>query len=228
MHQLRAGHAGEHLARQVGGAADARGGEVELAWVGPCVVDQFRHRLHRQVGIDHQQEGIVGHVADRRQVGHRVEARRFEQAGRDGVRPERGHQEGISVRRGLGGELGGHHAARTGLVLDDHRLAEDRLHALGDGAADDVGVPARSKAHQDADGFVGEGGLGVGRQGEGGGEEQQGSELAFHGGFPLMVLCREFEQSLCHRPPVSGRRVAGKDTTRGSARRSSAARPACG
>ena len=64
-------------------------------------------------------------------------------------------------RAGLGDEVDAGDARRAALVLDQHRLAEPRRHALGEIAAEDVGRPAGRKRHDQGERLAGKGGLGV-------------------------------------------------------------------
>src|SRR5262249_43989702 len=64
-----------------------------------------------------------GDVAERREIGSRIEARRLAQAGRQRQR-RAGEQQGVAVGRRVGDHVGAERGAGARAVVDDHRLAK--------------------------------------------------------------------------------------------------------
>src|SRR5258708_3896810 len=73
--------------------------------------------------------------------------------------PAGAHEQRVAVGGGLGDIFGGDDALRTGLVLDDDRLAQSFGHLGRDHAHDDVVAAAGREADDDADRLVGKGAL---------------------------------------------------------------------
>src|SRR6185369_5750622 len=68
----------------------------------------------------------------------------------DGCRGRTDERQRITVRRRLGDAIDSERAAHAADVLDHHRLAELRAHALREEAAEDVGRPAGGERHDQA------------------------------------------------------------------------------
>ena len=59
--------------------------------------------------------------------------------------------DGVAVGRGAREPPDADRAAGTADIFDDHRLAEERAHLVGDDAAGDVGRAARRERHDQGD-----------------------------------------------------------------------------
>ena len=138
----------EALGRQMGGRADAGGGEVELAGIGLGEGDQFAQRLpafrrcrdqHGRLDAERNDrdeivEGVVGQALVERIAG--AEGRGM-------------HQDGVAVRRRLGDEADAGGPARARAVLDHDRLADLLGELVEDDAPDHVvGVAGRKRNHR--------------------------------------------------------------------------------
>ena len=91
-----------------------------------------------QVGLGDEDVGRRDGERDGREVAHRLVAQVLEERCIDGKHADRADQQRVAVGLGLGDELARDRAIRTGLVLDDRRLAEKLLELGADGAPDDV------------------------------------------------------------------------------------------
>ena len=92
----------------------------------------------------------VDHLGDRREGGQRVDRHFRKQVLVDREVAERGHQQGVAIRRGARRDLGADHAAGAGAVLDNHPLAPQLAKLLPDHAGHDVGAAAGREGHDDA------------------------------------------------------------------------------
>ena len=173
VHHVQARHGAEQLARQVDGAAAARGAVVQLAGVGTRIGDHFLDGLERLAGVGYQQVGHVGHARQGREVLDGVEAGLGVERGIDGMRAHGAHEQRVAVGRRTCGGHGADVAARAGLVVHDHGLAQLLLQRLGDDARQDVGGAASGEGHEDGDGLAGEAVLG---QGGGAGQGAEGGQ----------------------------------------------------
>jgi hypothetical protein len=64
---------GDLLHRDVQARARARRAVIDLAGIGPGVVDEFAKRLPRRVGLHHDPEGVAGDVDDVGKILGRIE-----------------------------------------------------------------------------------------------------------------------------------------------------------
>ena len=140
----------------------------------------------RQAGHD---IGHIRHHADTDKSPARVKARVGIQ---DGVHPLCGHgakEQGIAIGLGLGGGHGADIAARAGAVFHPNRLSQMPRHTLSGKAAHDVGDAARRIGHDDAQGLVRKGALGMnGWRGEHtGGKRQSGAAGEVRHGKPPLI-----------------------------------------
>ncbi|MCY1238800.1 hypothetical protein D9M72_515570 [compost metagenome] len=119
------------------------------ARIGLGVGDVLLHGLDRRIGRHHQAERIAGEVDDVAQVLDRVPV---DLGGvRQAVDRHGNLGQRVAVRRGGLHHLRGQHATGAGLVLDDHRLAQDLGRVLGQDAERDVGGAAGGVANHQAD-----------------------------------------------------------------------------
>src|SRR6267143_1595895 len=149
--------AGEHLEQRRGKvlrAAVAGGAEVQLAGAQACIGDQLLHRSGGHRWRHDQQELDARHLANRGEVGERVEGRLAQ------VRVDRkdvvgGEQPSVAVGGALCDQIGADILAAAGPVLDHHRLGPDVLQPGGDRARDGVGRAPGRKRHDDPDRALG-------------------------------------------------------------------------
>ena len=180
MDERRAGLAGEQLAREVGGAAGARGA-VAHAVVLACIVQQLGHGLDRQRRVHQQHVGCACQHGDRGEVLFGVVGQVFGDRGVHHVR-RGGDQQRVAIRPGAGHAGGADDAAGAGLVVHHGGLAGAGLQGLGELARQDVGHAAGRKRHDQGHGLGrvvrGQGAAGS----KGGGQHEQAAPdiLEFH------------------------------------------------
>ena len=134
-------------------AADPDAGIAHLAGIGLGVSDELRVGLRREVldggGEDER------HLAEARHHQHVLIVVDLEFFLVDDRREHIGARIADLQRVAVGPRprhlLDGENAERSGLVLDDDRLAEDAAHLIADDADDDVGRTARAERHHDLD-----------------------------------------------------------------------------
>lgn len=167
------------------GAALAGRAEVDFARMLLGVVDEFLHRLDRQLGgIDDDHLRRLRHQRHRHEVLLDVVVQALVQRRRQRmVRPA--HEEGVAVGPGLGGHAGAHGAARAPpppLVVDHHRLPQLGGQLLGQRTGEGVGAAPGRERHDERDGPF-RPGRGAGAAGETGGQRGQqgrGESAVFH------------------------------------------------
>ena len=96
----------------------------------------------------------VRHVAgqrDRREIFQRIVAELCLHERVDGQRTIRGDQQRVAVRRRPRHGFGADAAAGATAVFDHHGLAQGIRYAVADDAADNVGIAAGGKRHDQAD-----------------------------------------------------------------------------
>ena len=64
---------------------------------------------------------------------------------------DRSHQYCVTIRRGLGRQVGTDIAAGAGTIVDDDLLSQARSHFLAHGPCKQIGGAARGVGHDDAD-----------------------------------------------------------------------------
>ena len=173
MQDVGAGHAVHQLAGEMLRVADARRGEGELSLVGQRVGDQLRRCPDRR-GRRHDHH--AGHDAGERHrrqlllriVGHPL----LIDVLIDGDLAGRRDQQRVTVGGRTGDRLRRDHRRSTRLVFDEHRLAERRLHRVGEQPGDDVDAAAGRIADDEADVLRSKGALGAGAASAG---EENGS-----------------------------------------------------
>ncbi|MNN33232.1 hypothetical protein D3C81_1469820 [compost metagenome] len=113
----------EQLARQVVRRAIAGRAIVELARVLRGVGNQFLQRvgLHAR-GIDHHHLRRLGDHGDRDEILLDVVVELLVERRGDGM-VRAADEDGVAIRRGLGGDAGAHGAARAATVVDHELLA---------------------------------------------------------------------------------------------------------
>ena len=131
--------------------AGTDGREIDLAWIGLCVGNEFGDGFYRKILIDLHHHRRAHHACDRRQVFLRVET---QLAGIerlvDGDRRRRVEQ-GIAICRRPYDEFAGEIAAGARAVVDDDRLAEPLRQPLPEQAGIDVGGRAGCETGDDVD-----------------------------------------------------------------------------
>ncbi len=160
--QVGAGLALEQLDREMGDAAGAGGAAVHLAGIGLGMGDEALEIADAELAVDGQRLLHAHHQDLRGDVLGRVERHLGHQALHDGAGRGAHQAHDMGVGAGLGDEVDAGDAGRAALVLDQHRLAEERRHALGEVAAEDVGRPAGRERHDEGEGLAGKGLLGLG------------------------------------------------------------------
>ena len=106
--------------------------------------------LRRHVVVVGDQVGNVGQRRDRLEVLQRIVGLLEAERG-VGRQRRRAEQQRLAVGLGLGHQLHADDGVAAAAVLDDHLLAEQRRHLLGDQAARRVGGAARDVGHHDLD-----------------------------------------------------------------------------
>ena len=172
MRHVRPAHHLEKLRGEVDRGAGAGSRVENLAGILLEIRDELRHRLHRQVAIDHEDARHEAQLRDRREVlpvvvRHVLVERRI-----DAVRGNRSEEQGIAVGRRRRHARAAEVAAGAGLVHDDEGLAEALGQLLRDQAGDHVGRPARGERHDQRHRLVGIVGRAL-RVGSGGGEARR-------------------------------------------------------
>jgi hypothetical protein len=100
---------------------------------------------------DHDQVREDDRDRHRRKVAHRVVGQVGDQVRRDRERADVREVHEVAVGRALRRHVGGDVAARAGLVVDHHLLAEARAERALHHARDRVGAAARGEADDEAD-----------------------------------------------------------------------------
>jgi hypothetical protein len=147
---------GEALARQVRRGTRSRIGEVHAAGRGAGARDQLVQAADGRGRAGEKDVGRGGELGDRREVADRVVAGIAEEAGIHHEAAGR-HEQRVAVGRRARGEHGADIAAGTTAILDHHRLAQRRREPVGEDARHDVGGPARTEGHHDAQRAAGPG-----------------------------------------------------------------------
>ena len=160
----------EQLGRQVVGRTVARGGEGHPVRMGLQEAQHIGERLVRRVRRHHQHIGRLHQHRDVVEVLGGVVGHCLHQMRRDHQRAQRGHQEGLAVRRGALDLRRADRAGRAGPVVDHEGLVEALLQPGAERARHHVGGAARREGHQQRD-RLGRPGLGLG----GGGQQRQGA-----------------------------------------------------
>jgi len=141
--ERRHGRDGQVLRRPLPRRADGHGPRVGRA------EDVRQRALHR--GVRRQHVGRFRDQHDGHEVPRHVVACRRAQHGIDHQLRVAGHQQGVAVGRGLGDGLCADHAAATGLVVDDQRLAQAFAHGLRHDARVRIQPAAGRVRHHNAD-----------------------------------------------------------------------------
>ena len=189
--EIDAGVPGDHHAEEVRQAARRGAAVAGLAGVGLVPGDEFLHVPRRVAGVDRKRELEVGHVGHRREVGGGVVGQLREHHRREHGDDDRRQHQHAAIGGSVLQRLGHDAAAGAGPVLDDDRLLQLFLHAVGEQAGGDVGRAARREADQDAHRLVGRhlraGGCHDGAEGgEGQADDGEGS----HEGLLFLFECR--------------------------------------
>ncbi|MNV41088.1 hypothetical protein D3C71_1327150 [compost metagenome] len=165
MQNVRARQVLEHRTRQVLRRAHATGAIVQFAGFGAGGRHQVRDRLEPRLLGHFQDVRDFGHEGDRREVLRRVEAQPRIQVRVGGIGGTGGHQQRIAV--GLFAHEGGRAdvAARAGLVVHDHGLAQAFGQALREQPPQRVRCATGRPGHDQLDGA-----LGIGLRVDGGGD----------------------------------------------------------
>ena len=143
----------QELTRQVMRRAAAGGAEVVLLRLRLGERDHVLDRLRPYRRTGDENDGRRARAGDGREILHRIERQFAVEAGIDGERNDR-HQQRVTVRRGLGDDIGADVAARAAAVVDHHCLPHAVGKFLAHRAGDDVGGAARRKRHDHADCFM--------------------------------------------------------------------------
>ncbi|MCY1550638.1 hypothetical protein D9M68_869060 [compost metagenome] len=159
------------------GAAQAGRSIAQAFGVRLGVGDQFLGRLEGGVRAHDQHDRRIDGDRQRREVLERVVVQFFVDGGIDGHDAVGREAERIAVGRLAAQEVGGDRSARSGPVLDDHRLLEFLAQVLAHHARERVRAGAGDVRHDQFDRF---GGIGVGRGRLGGGCQANRSEQKFH------------------------------------------------
>ena len=161
---LDTGHRAEQLGRQVARSAAARGCKVEFVGFRFRERDQFAQVVRRHRRVDDQHPFAAADHRDRRETLDRVVGRLHQQRRhRMGIG---GYQDRVAIRGGLRDRVGSDHRIAARPVFHDHRLAQGLTQFVGDQPRQDVGVSSGRKRRDEADRFVGVGGLRRGRTGQ--------------------------------------------------------------
>ena len=149
MRYLHAGGGEEQLHRQVGQAADADGGVVELPLARQF--DELLDRLRRR-RVRHQQDfADLRHHRNRREVLFAVVGQ-FGIERRIGGVARKHHQQRVAVGFGLRDRAGSDGAAGAGAVVDDDGLTELLADVLADQPRQNVGDASGAGRHDHLDG----------------------------------------------------------------------------
>ena len=150
--------------------------------------DQLFQTVRREIVSRHEQHRRRRQQRHRRQVLQQIERKIVDRAGED-VRVQMPDADGVAVRRRARDARHADAAARAGHVLDDDRLAERHLHALGQNAPDGVRRPARAGRRDQRDG-TGRIGLRL-RAGDRCGDENQcDRRKCFHVTLPRVTFAK--------------------------------------
>jgi hypothetical protein len=160
MHELDAGFGLKELRGEVGGGADPARGDGDSFRVGLRERDEVLRCLGLHGRIDEKNHRSGADQADRREVADRIVMHALLDRRNDGV-GHVGEQEGITVRRGFGGDLDAEATAGAGAIVDDDLLAERFRHALADEAGEHIRAAAGRIGHDESDGTIG---IGFSRQ----------------------------------------------------------------
>ena len=193
MHGIDTGHALEHLAGQVRRAALARRAVGQLAGVGLQVLDEVGH-----VGGGHGRIGLQEHMHARhgshgRQVLFGIEGQLAVDHRVDGDGPARAEQQRVAILGRAHGFADADVAARAGLVVHHHRLAQHLGHGGRDGARQHIGRAAGREVHDQAHGALGPFVAGLLRQcRDRGRRAQQGQQAQAAPAAEGVVLCMSY------------------------------------
>ena len=153
MTQFDTRHHDEQLSGQMGRAADAIGGVIDLPRIGLGERHQILHRFHRQGRMHHHQQRRLGEQTDRLKILQRIIGRLLLHIRNDRHRRHVRQQQRITIRRRLGREFGRDHAARPGPVVDGELLLERAGQLLPDHARHGVVATTGRLRHQHTHGF---------------------------------------------------------------------------
>ena len=188
----------EELGRELHDGAVAAGGVVEPARVLARMLDPLLDGFGGRV-VGHQHDaGCVAQMPNGREVTHRVIGHARVEVGADGMCAGGGQQQGVTIGRRLGREVGAQRTAGAGLVVHHHRLAQPFAEFLREAAGKQVGGPTGREGHNEAD-RLGRVGLRMGHAGQrAGGQAERGTQRnqwsSFHAG-----IVAERARSRCRR-----------------------------
>src|SRR5260221_594951 len=129
--------------------AVARAGEAELARLAPRRLEEILERGVRRLRRDDEAERHVVDQHDRHEIRQRIEAHVLHKMRVDPHLAGVAVEQRVAVGRALRHDLRGDVAARTGAVVDQHRLPERRGELVGHHAAEVVGGAARQVRRAD-------------------------------------------------------------------------------
>ena len=148
----------------MGGAADTARGKAYFTGFGFGELHQFGTDFAGTDGCTASTKRLAADDGHRDDVALDVEGQVFVQRRRVG-NADALQQQRVAVGRGLGGDLGGDHAAAAGAVVDDDLLAQTVGQFLREQPRDDVGAAARGGSREHAHRAFGEcGGAGAERR----------------------------------------------------------------
>jgi len=124
---------------------------LHLSLVGFRVSDELLQIVGRQFVARDQQQRLLDHQRDRREVGRGVVERSFIERLILGEGVDAAEHELIAVGRRLGDTRDAGHAAGTADVLDDHLLAQHLRQARAENSRHGVGGAARRERHHHRD-----------------------------------------------------------------------------
>ncbi len=134
------------LHRDVQAGAGARRSIVDLAGIGPRVIEEFPEALPRRIVADDDAEGVAADADDVGKVVCRIQAHlTHEWQAKDGDRYL--HQRVAVGRRVLGNLLRPQHASRTRPVFNDDLLLEIFFGSRSERPHPDIGGAARCPRH---------------------------------------------------------------------------------
>jgi hypothetical protein len=169
VHPLDARARLQELRGEVADAAAARRADAELPAALLGKGEELGDGRDAERGADHQDLRRAHRLGDRREVARRVEGQRGVEARVDRERVP-ADEDRVAVWRRLGDEGEGDVASGTGMVLDDHRLAERLVEVRAEDAGQHVDAAAGRHRHDEAERPVGIGRLGgrrtAGREGK--------------------------------------------------------------
>src|SRR5712671_4304010 len=129
----------------------ARGGHVDLAWIGLGVINELGNGLCRKRWIYEHDEGRAEDARDWRYVTDEIEIELVVECRVDRIE-RAGEEQGIAVSRGAYDRFGANIAGRASPILNYELLSDARRQPLADEASDDVirasGRIADDQAHR--------------------------------------------------------------------------------